>query len=129
MYICGNEGNVVRFCQNKKYIMFLSFITQDFGSNSTIESHSLSVLVDSVASVSLVDVLAFIEVAHSDIKACHFKIYNANGTVFQFLGLISITLVIKGKTFTHDFVLCKNLIKKCILGMDLMLRYNCILDF
>ena len=54
---------------------------------------------------------------------------SANGSPIKSIGTIKFIFKVGTKSFHHEFLVCKDLSGKCILGLDFLFKNKCHIDF
>ncbi|KII75178.1 Transposon Ty3-G Gag-Pol polyprotein [Thelohanellus kitauei] len=129
-YNCGRLGHIARYCYYRRYIMSYfvksAVSTEDHPSRSL---NTLSMLVDSGASISVIDVSLLKELDFDKLTRTSHKITNVSGQLMPCFGYIDLVLTFNKRGFPHKFLVCRNLEIKCIIGSDFLDRYGCIISF
>ncbi|KAF0986015.1 hypothetical protein HZS_951, partial [Henneguya salminicola] len=126
---CNRLGHIASSCRFRRYILLISSNNYVKSDDADLELNNVDILIDSGASISAIDHILVRNLKYEKLHEFHKRLLSANGTPIHALGLINLDIMLNNVQFRQEFIVCRNLSKKCILGLDFLYKNKCILDF
>lgn len=96
--------------------------------HGTLGGRSVSFLIDSGATVSVVNCDVLLPSAQAAIANSAPLTVGANGILLDVLGTVMLALSIGTVSVEHTFVVARQLTVDCLLGMDFLAQYGAVID-
>ena len=93
------------------------------GSEIDIQGTKCNALIDTGASRSCISEAYFKTLPQQTLKGLHrVAVRSASGSSLALLGFMTSNITLENKTFQHDFVVCKHLMRPLILGREFLFK-------
>ena len=90
-----------------------------------IQGRTCPTLIDTGATRSCINEIIFHKLQNLETQELHgLRVVSASGEDISLKGMTKLQITINGTTFEHNFLICRNITKPLIIGLDFLRRYK-----
>ena len=92
---------------------------------TTIQGRKCPTLIDTGATRSCINEIIFHKLENLETQELHgLRVVSASGEDISLKGMTKLQVTINGNTFEHNFLICRNITKPLIIGLDFLRKYR-----
>jgi hypothetical protein len=95
----------------------------------------VEIIIFDVSHMAVLDTGAAVSVMSSNllpnvvVRPTSHSLFSVQGKPLVVLGLVTLPILINNTSFEHDFFVCGDILGKCLIGADFLIKYELSLDF